>query len=248
MVASVAINGAMAWAFIITVLYCIGNLEDALSGIYVYPIIEILYASTGSKGGTTTLMTLIVFLGIIAMFSTLASVSRLTWAFARDKGLPFSDFFSKVCHSQKDQRPKTNILSGPPTFTHSAQLVNARHLHRHASQPDQPWFDDRLFRHSFAQHTSSIHLLLHSNPLLHHGQTSRRRYPVRPISPGKIWPSDQRLRARVRHLHFHILTIPTICASYGSNYELWRSSDGIRDYIRNCGLVLDWEEEVPGSC
>ena len=96
MVASVVINGVMAWAFVITVLYCIGDLTAALSGVYVYPIIEILYSSTGSKGGTTALMSLLVFLGIIAMFSTLASVSRLTWAFARDNGIPFSNFFSRV--------------------------------------------------------------------------------------------------------------------------------------------------------
>jgi len=69
---------------------------NALTTPTGYPIIEILYQATGSKGGTTALMTLIVFLGLVAMFSTLASVSRLTWAFARDNGLPFSTFFGKV--------------------------------------------------------------------------------------------------------------------------------------------------------
>lgn len=34
---------------------------------------------------------------ICASFGFLASASRLTWAFARDKGLPFSDFLSHVC-------------------------------------------------------------------------------------------------------------------------------------------------------
>lgn len=34
--------------------------------------------------------------GLVALFSSLASVSRLTWAFARDRGLPFPDFFGKV--------------------------------------------------------------------------------------------------------------------------------------------------------
>jgi len=32
----------------------------------------------------------------MALFSAMTSVSRLTWAFARDRGLPFSDFWSQV--------------------------------------------------------------------------------------------------------------------------------------------------------
>jgi choline transport protein len=133
MVSSVVINGVMAWAFVVTVLYCIGDLTAAMSGIYVYPIIEILYSATGSKGGTTAMMSLLVFLGIIAMFSTLASVSRLTWAFARDKGLPFSTFFAKV-----GQNPSLLVHTdtpGQPSFANPAQLADACLLHRHASQP-----------------------------------------------------------------------------------------------------------------
>lgn len=34
--------------------------------------------------------------GLVALFSSLASVSRLTWAFAKDRGLPFPDFFGRV--------------------------------------------------------------------------------------------------------------------------------------------------------
>jgi amino acid transporter len=34
--------------------------------------------------------------GWIALFNGFASVTRLTWAFARDNGLPFSDFFAVV--------------------------------------------------------------------------------------------------------------------------------------------------------
>jgi amino acid transporter len=34
--------------------------------------------------------------GWIALFNGLASVTRLTWAFARDNGLSFSDFFARV--------------------------------------------------------------------------------------------------------------------------------------------------------
>ncbi|KAJ9613138.1 hypothetical protein H2200_003079 [Cladophialophora chaetospira] len=96
MVLSVLINGILAFGIIITILFTIGDPVAVSETPYVYPIIQMLMNSTGSKPATTAIMTLILFIGVVAVFSTLASVSRLTWAFARDKGLPFSDFFGKV--------------------------------------------------------------------------------------------------------------------------------------------------------
>ncbi|ETN42760.1 uncharacterized protein HMPREF1541_01918 [Cyphellophora europaea CBS 101466] len=96
MVLTVLINGAMAWGIIVTILFCIGDPSEVSQTPYMYPIIQILLNSTGSKGATTAIMAFILFIGVVAVFSTLASVSRLTWAFARDGGLPFSPFFAKV--------------------------------------------------------------------------------------------------------------------------------------------------------
>ena len=96
MVTSVLINGAMSFAFIICLLFTLGDLEAALSSPTGYPIIEVLSQATNSNAGTTVLMSFLIFSGIIALFSSLASVSRLVWAFARDGGLPFPKFFSYV--------------------------------------------------------------------------------------------------------------------------------------------------------
>ena len=158
MVASVVINGVMAWAFVVTILFCIGDLTAAESGIYIYPIIEILYSSTGSKGGTTALMSLIVFLGIIAMFSTLASVSRLTWAFARDKGLPFSDFFSRVGHILRV--PLLGLTpSGSSTSANPFELALPSNIDCYAPQPDQSWLDHCFLRHTLPEHACSVHIV-----------------------------------------------------------------------------------------
>lgn len=54
------------------------------------------YLATKSNAATAVLMALIIYLGMMALFSTLTSTSRLTWAFANDNGLPFSRVFSKV--------------------------------------------------------------------------------------------------------------------------------------------------------
>jgi choline transport protein len=96
MLYGLTLNGAMALGFMICVLYCLGDPETALATPTGYPIIQVIFGATKSKTVTNVFMAFIIFNGMVAMFSSLASVSRLTWAFARDNGLPFSDFFSKV--------------------------------------------------------------------------------------------------------------------------------------------------------
>ncbi|KAK5955890.1 hypothetical protein OHC33_003532 [Knufia fluminis] len=96
MVYSVIINGAMAFSFIIVLLFCLGDLEETLNTPTGYPIIQVVYNATGSKAATSVFTVFILFNATVSMFSSLASVSRLTWAFAKDNGLPFSRFFSAV--------------------------------------------------------------------------------------------------------------------------------------------------------
>ncbi|KAK0268519.1 hypothetical protein LTR35_010502 [Friedmanniomyces endolithicus] len=93
---TVGINGALALAFLIAVLYSIGDVNAALNTPTGYPIIEIFYQATGSKPAATAMESAIIIVACCAIFGTLASVSRLTWAFARDGGLPFSKFFAHV--------------------------------------------------------------------------------------------------------------------------------------------------------
>jgi choline transport protein len=90
------------------------DLDKVTNTPTLYPIIETLYEATGSKGGTVFMMMIIYFVIGCSQFNILASVSRLTWyvpgrhaidprrtdvshrAFARDRGYPFPDTFSKV--------------------------------------------------------------------------------------------------------------------------------------------------------
>ncbi|KAK1140016.1 hypothetical protein N8T08_010925 [Aspergillus melleus] len=90
------INAIMAFGYAIATLYCMGSYEEALLSPTGYPIIQIAYQATGSKTATYILMAMGMLPGWIALFNGLASVTRLTWAFARDNGLPFSEFFVKV--------------------------------------------------------------------------------------------------------------------------------------------------------
>ncbi|KAJ5876374.1 uncharacterized protein N7529_001958 [Penicillium soppii] len=96
MIYGTLINGTLAFCYLIAILYCMGDYTEALTSPTGYPIITIAYQATGSKAATFVLMALGMLPGWIALFNGLASVTRLTWAFARDNGLPFSEFFARV--------------------------------------------------------------------------------------------------------------------------------------------------------
>ena len=109
---TIAINGTLAFAFLIAVLYSIGNVNAALNTSTGYPIIEIFYQATGSKSAASAMESAIIVVACCAIFGTLASVSRLTWAFARDGGLPFSKFFAHVRDGIAVAKPRRTLLMG----------------------------------------------------------------------------------------------------------------------------------------
>lgn len=105
MVLAVIINGRLAFGWIIALLFSIGDVRAALESPTRYPIMEIFYQATGSVGAATTMIFAIIVVASAAVFGIVASTSRLTWAFARDQELPFSNFFAYV-------RKSSNILLG----------------------------------------------------------------------------------------------------------------------------------------
>ena len=96
MMLTIAINWTLAFSFLIGVLFCLGNVKEALDTPTGFPIIAIFQQATGSIAGATALESCIITIAFSCSFGLLASVSRLTWAFARDGGLPFSEFFAHV--------------------------------------------------------------------------------------------------------------------------------------------------------
>jgi choline transport protein len=96
---SVAINSVFAFAFTLCLLYCLGNYQAVSTSPTGLPIIEVYYEATKSVKATNFFVAMIFIMYMIGNFNIIASVSRLTWAFARDNGLPFSKFFSYVSTS-----------------------------------------------------------------------------------------------------------------------------------------------------
>jgi choline transport protein len=93
---SIIINGITGFAMLVAVLYCIGDIDAALSTPTGYPFIEILTQGTRSIGGGTALSALLVTMFNLATLGIVASSSRQLWAFARDNAVPNARFISYV--------------------------------------------------------------------------------------------------------------------------------------------------------
>ncbi len=107
-------NAILQFAFVICLLFTIGNVDTVTNTNTNLPMIEVCYLATKSVAATNIFIVAIFFIILIATFNTFASVSRLTWAFARDHGLPFSRTFSQV--SERKLVRDITTYEFPPRF------------------------------------------------------------------------------------------------------------------------------------
>jgi choline transport protein len=96
MITTILLNGMLGFATVITFCFCLGDLPTDLASTTGYDFIQVFYSTTNSNVGTSVMTAILITLVICATFGFLASASRQTWAFARDRGLPFSNFLSYV--------------------------------------------------------------------------------------------------------------------------------------------------------
>lgn len=89
------INFIILFVAAITVCYHIPNLEDALNDPTTYPAIYVLRQAL-PLAWITVILVIIVVLNVASNIVYLATVTRDLFAFARDKGLPFSNWLSYV--------------------------------------------------------------------------------------------------------------------------------------------------------
>jgi amino acid transporter len=96
MISTIMLNGVMGLALMIALLFCLGNIQNALVSPTGFPFIEIFYQATNSNAGTIVMTCIIISLMIAAAIGIMATASRLLWSFARDNGVPFSKYISRV--------------------------------------------------------------------------------------------------------------------------------------------------------
>ena len=93
----------MGVIMLITMLFCIGDLNDAINSPARYLN---LFNNTGSVGVSMTLTVILFLLIYSGNVTALATTSRKAWAFSRDRGFPFSKWISRVSPLQNGQRTK----------------------------------------------------------------------------------------------------------------------------------------------
>lgn len=103
---SVLMGAVTGLVFLLTLCFCMGDIEATANSSTRVPVIQIFYDSTQSKVGTCVLASLITVILMGTSISLVAEGSRSVYAFARDHGLPFSGVWSRV-----EQRKKIPICA-----------------------------------------------------------------------------------------------------------------------------------------
>lgn len=91
------INGGTGLIFLVTILFAIPSVDEALNDPTGYPFFYIFQvAMPNTNVGTNILTFIAVWCLMVGNVSFTASCARQAWSFARDKGLPFSGWISKM--------------------------------------------------------------------------------------------------------------------------------------------------------
>ncbi|KAF2269050.1 amino acid transporter [Lojkania enalia] len=107
---TVFINGSLALAIGIAMMFCIGDLAAALEAqsTIFYSYLEILRQALKSKSAACVLSSIIVVMGMASSVGLYASASRMLWSFSRDQALPFHKHLFKL---NKNSLPIIAILT-----------------------------------------------------------------------------------------------------------------------------------------
>ena len=246
------LNGTLGFVMVISFSFTLGSVTDILSTSTGYPFIQVFFNVTNSYVGTSFMTAILIVNITSASISTVATASRQTWSFARDKGLPFSSFIAHVsvfsCLSSFTvvhcllAYVNNLLITGQAGPKHSTQCRIA-HLHYYGP----PIFDQYWLYRSFQRHRLPSRLRLTRN--LHH-------IPYLPYPTTYSWTTastaslvSRPLRYLSQHWRHHVSTcglgfcvFPRCYSCHTANHELERSNVW-RDYDI-CGRLLSFRGEV----
>src|SRR6266536_519285 len=154
--------------------------------------------ATGSVKGATLMEAAIVIIAFLATFATFASVSRLTWAFARDGGLPFCRFFAHVFSGHHKACLYLLTLLGKPALPRPHPRNRSRNRRRYLIISSQHWFLHRPQCHPLAFYLGPLHILPYPHLNLRRQALETRTHLLRPLPPRKIRSLDQHLVYNLR--------------------------------------------------
>lgn len=110
MIYCVAIGTCTGFIFLTCLLFVSGGNTEAIINSPLGPLLYILHNATKSRAGSMCLLMFPLVCLLFATTSIMTTSSRMTYAFARDGGLPASKFFAKI-HQRLGQPLNALILS-----------------------------------------------------------------------------------------------------------------------------------------
>lgn len=96
MVGSTIVNGIFGFAYSLILVYGISTVPELLESRTGFPFIQLYYDTTQHKAGASIMALIPTLIAMAGNAAGLAATSRTFWSFARDKGMPYSDFFAVV--------------------------------------------------------------------------------------------------------------------------------------------------------
>lgn len=145
---------------VITVLFCIGDIDAALSTNTGYPFMEIFLQATNSVVGSAVMAALVTVLALCSTVGLLASTSRMFWSFARDRGLPgWKTLHTVLAILYRYSNSPTKYPLGQPPDIRTHLVCRHNYSDIVSSCPHQYRLRHRLQRHSLTLRRRAFHLL-----------------------------------------------------------------------------------------
>lgn len=130
-IGAMLINGAVGFTMMLTVLFCLGDVDSVLETATGYPFIQIFYSksslprvyfsviplttdtdSVQNTAGATAMGAVVLALTWACAIGICTTASRMTWSFARDNGTPFSKAISYVSKQRKIPTVAVLVVTG----------------------------------------------------------------------------------------------------------------------------------------
>ncbi|EGD91062.1 hypothetical protein H112_01652 [Trichophyton rubrum D6] len=96
MMSAVGVNFILGLAVILTICFTVGDIDAVLASPTGIPFIQVFFNATHSHAATNAMTSIVVITLVASTITEVATASRQTWSFARDRGVPFADFLSHV--------------------------------------------------------------------------------------------------------------------------------------------------------
>lgn len=217
---------------LIAILYCIGDIEAALSTPTGYPFIEIFtYATRSASGGTAVSALIIVMFGACAI-STLASASRQLWAFSRDNAVPNARMVAYVHPKMKVPVASIGITCLISALLSIINVGSTTVFNAVVSLTVSGFFCSYILPFSF---------------LLHKRVTKSRAVSQSAIQLGQVGLTRQCVGDCLELPCFVLQLLATEHPCDASEHELEPATVGCCEYLRTCVLGDTWKECQQGA-